>query len=231
MKEITYDKDILDLVKKLTKLTKQFQITKENDEVSIRVNCDKSVFVDLTFPAKNFDFDGEKIGFVEGAYQKFYEFFSTFKKPSLSQDENKLILRDGNASIKFLLSDPDIIKNGFKGTKKLPDPSVSFKLTKDEFSYIRNMIGMINTENVNFKVTDKSVIISVVNEVTDNSYDFKIDLEYESKEDLDITLKSTIFNTAPELEYTINITQGLFHFQSVNEKFTLNLYTGKKNDK
>jgi len=231
MKDITYNKDILDLIKKLTKLTKQFVITKENDEVSIKVNCDKSIFVNLVFPVVNFDFEGDKIGFVEGAYPKFYEFFSSFKKPNMSQDENKLIIRDGNASIKFLLSDPEIIKNGFSGMKKLPDPNVSFTLSKEQFAYIKNMIQMINTENVSFDISEKSVVLSVINDITSNSYDFKIDLEHETKKDLNISLKSTIFMTAPELEYTIDIHEGLFCFRSVNENFVLNLYTGKRNDK
>lgn len=228
MKEVSYNKEILDLIKKLTRLTKQFLMTKDGENVSIRVNCEKSVFVDLETPVSNFDFDGETIGFVEGAYNKFYDFFSSFKKPILKQDQNKLIIQDGHSSIKYQLSNPEIIKNSFKGAKKFPSPIVSFVLSKENFEYIKDMIRMINSENVVFKINKKDVTISVINDVTDNSYDHVIPLDVESTETMEVPLKTTIFNFAPELEYKVNIITGLFHFESVNPSFTLNLYTGMK---
>ncbi len=231
MKDITYNKDILDLIKKLSKLTKQFVISKEDDNVAIKVNCEKSVFVELTTPKANFDFDGESIAFVEGSYNKFYDFFSSYKKPVLKQDQNKLVIVDGTSSIKYLLSDPAIIKNTFKGTRKLPEATVTFALTKEQFSKIKDMIHMINTENVVFKASGDKVVISVVNEVTNNSFNLEIPLEKETKEILEVPLKSTIFDNAPDLAYEINIIQNLFHFKSVNEQFTLNLYTGMKSGK
>lgn len=231
MKDITYNKEILDLIKKLTKLTKQFRISKDEENISIRVNCEKSILVELVSPKKNFDFDGDLIGFVEGSYNKFYDFFSAFKNPTLKQNENKLIISDGNNNIKYSLSDPEIIKNSFKDTKQLPKSMASFKITKDQFSYIKDMIHRVGTDNVVFKANGSEVTISVINNVSGNSYDMLLPLNNEIKDILEIPLKSTIFESAPELEYEVNIIQNLFHFKSVDENFTLNLYTGIKSGK
>lgn len=231
MKEVSYNKDILDVIKKLTKLTKQFKMTKEDSKVAIKVSCEKSVFVDFSTPVSNFDFDGDEIGFVENSYNKFYEFFSCFKKPVLKQEQNKIVIQDGNSSIKYLLSDPEIIKNGFKGAKQFPTPIVKFMLSKDNFSYIGDMIKMIASDNVVFKVNKKDVTISVLNEITGNSYDHVVPLDTEPSEMMEIPLKTTIFDLAPTLEYEVNIITGMFHFKSVNENFTLNLYTGMRSTK
>lgn len=231
MKEVSYSKDILDLIKKLTKLTKQFRITKEESTISIRVACEKSMYVDFSSPVSNFDFEGHEIGFVENSFSKFHEFWSCFKKPILKQDQNKMIIQDGKSSIKYLLSDPDIIKNSFKGLKQLPNPVTSFKLSKDDFTHIRSMIQMIKSDNVIFKVNKTEIIVSVVNDITGNCYDHTISIEKEPTEIMEIPLKTTIFEAAPELEYEIIIYSGAFNFKSVNDNFTLSLFTGMKTSK
>ena len=90
---------------------------------------------------------------------------------------------------------------------------------------------MISTDNVVFKINGSNATVSVINEVSSNSYDIVLPLDNEVKDILEIPLKATIFGSAPELEYEVSIIQNLFHFKSVNENFTLNLYTGMKSGK
>lgn len=231
MKEITYNKEVLEILKHLSKnLLKSLLLKKENDKVSIRMKA-PSIYIDLNTPVDNFNFDGEQIAFYDGVYDKFYQFFDCFKNPSLFQNEHDLVLKEGKNSIKFRVSDPELIeeRNLFKVLKKLPESVVKISLDKDQFTSIKRMIKMVSTEDITFKIKGDKVVVSVENDKTKNSYDYEIDLEEAVNEEVEMTIKTTVFDSAPELNYEVTITKvGLFHFKSINEHFELNLYTGDR---
>ncbi len=105
MKDITYNKEVLQVLKTLSSsLVKEFIIRKVNDDkLSIKVN-EKSlgIFVDFTTPIDSFNFESDSLGFSEGVYSEFYKFFNLFNKPTIKQDANKLIMKENNQTINFL---------------------------------------------------------------------------------------------------------------------------------
>ncbi len=234
MKEIVYNKEIFEVIDKLSEhLLKSVLLKKDENNVSVKMKA-TSVFVELTTPISNFDFEGDVLAFAEGVYEKYFKFFNCFKNPSLTQNENTLTLKEGKNVIKFRVSDPELIeeKQLFNGLKKQPESVTKINLDMDQFQSIRQMIKMISSkdsEDVTFNVKKKVVVITVANPNTKNSYDFQIDLEEEATEEVEFSIKANIFNYAPKLNYEVNITKtGFFIFKSVNENFELNLYTGMK---
>jgi hypothetical protein len=232
MKDIAYNKEILEVLKDLSdSLIKQFKINKIEDNLSIRVKENSlGIMVDFSTPVSNFDFEGIQIGFAENVYSEFYKFFDLFKNPSLTQDGNKLIMKENKQTIKFSPSNPEIIDNEFKSIKGLPESVVSFNLNVEQFSYIKKMIKMIGASVVNFssKKDSQFLKINIENDVNKNDSSILIDLEEPTKEDVDIDLNTTIFKSGLPLKYVVNIIPKakMFTFSSVNENFNLNLYTG-----
>lgn len=232
MKDITYNKDILAVLNDISKsLTKEFIIRKIDDKLSIKVNEKSlSILVDFSTPVNSFDFESETIAFAEGVFADFYKFFNLFDKPSLKQDANKLILKEGKQTIKFSPSNPEIIKNEFKSVKKLPDLTASISVTREQFKSISKMINMLDAGEVQFLGNGKILNIVIGNDASENETTLSFDLENELDKEVNISLNTLVFKNAPDLDYTINIFEkaNLFNFVSVNENFTLNLFTGMK---
>lgn len=231
MKELTYNKEFLVTIHKMKDILTNILVKKADGRVFIKMKTDKSIYVDLNTDASNFDFDGEALCFMEGVFDKFYKFFNCFKNPTISQSEKDLVIREGKNSIKFRVSDPDLINDDklFNGMKKTPPSIIMVSLSKEQFSNIKSMIKMVESEDVKFKIMKDKIVVSVANDNTKNSYNFEIDLDKEPSEETEIEIKSTVFESAPELDYEVNITEvGIFHFKAVTEVFELNLYTGLK---
>lgn len=232
MHDINYNKSLLALLNDISKsLTKEFIIRKVDDNLSIKVNEKSlSIFVDFTTPITNFDFEGDVLGFSEGVFSEFYKFFNLFDKPNLYQDGNKLILKENKQTIKFSPSNPEIIKNEFKGINKLPDPVASIPVSREQFKNIAKMINMLDADEVKFVGVGRSIKVVIDNKINENGSSTTFELDKDLAKKVDISLNTLIFKNAPDLDYVINIVEeaNLFHFSSVNENFTLNLFTGIK---
>ena len=232
MKDITYNREVLQAIKSISStLSKQFIIRKIDNQISIKKN-EKGIgmYVDFTSPVENFDFEGDVLAFADDVYADFYKYYNLFKNPTIKQDAKKLIIKEDKQTIKFSPSNPDIISNEFNGVKNLPTPTVTFNLPAEQFSYLEKMIKMVGCEEVTMTVKGKELSISLNNNVNENSSDMTIELDEEIKKDLKFTIPVTIFSVAPDFNYVVNIIPEakMFHFSSVNELFTLNVYTGIK---
>jgi hypothetical protein len=233
--DVGYNPIFLKLLRDLTNINKKFIIKKTEDEQYIKiesVNAKGTVAYQLKAKLKDFDFDGDEVGFYN--YSEFDQLLNAFDEPSLKQNNSKFEIYKDDSKITYTTANPEAIPPVFKKVE-FKDPDLTFTLTEKEIFSLKKMTSILGIDaSIVFKIDSESKLtIKVEGEEEESSYqkEYKLD---SLNEDLvgggfSMTIPQDIFTLSPKATYQIQVTQeGIIRFVYKNEKdFELYLYTGE----
>ena len=234
MHEITYSKDILDVIYKFTStMSKEVLFVKENGKVVIRQKTEVGVYNIFTTDEVNFNFTGETLAFLD--FVNFYEFVDMLKTPKLFQDGNKIVLVKDNTKINYLISDPEAVSRSQFSAFTLPPSTIAFAFDEKELNNIRNLIKKMNIDNVRFSFDGTKCNLTLFKAGYDNSSEVSIDLPQAYDGNLDLEIKSYLFKFTPSLPYSVEVyaenpERAKFKFSYANDLFSLDVLTSVRND-
>ena len=234
MHEITYHKDILDIIYKFTStMNKEVLFVKEGENVVIRQRTEVGIYHVFTTKLENFNFAGDELAFYD--FVNFYEFLEMLKSPQLFQAENKIVLQQGSTKINYLISDRDAIaKSQFTKNAVFGDSSVGFTFDEKDLNNIRNLIKKMNIDNVRFTFKDNKCNLTLFKAGYDNSSEIVIDLPVPFEGPLELEIKSYLFKNEPVLPYALTIYSDKqpekLKFSYANDLYSLDVITSVRND-
>lgn len=230
VKEITYNKDCLNLINSLSNISEKVLVEKTEEGQFIKIdgkNKDTTVAYKFNAPVVDFNFDGDTIGFYD--FPEFFTLVSEFDEPVITQvNDDKVQISKGKAKLSYHLADEEAIKKPFQKIK-FEDPDAVFTLTEANFAKISSMIGKLKAENVSIIIEDNEVRLRLFTGGRDNEFEETFEISDSSGEEFEITLTNEIFTLAPKGDYTISVKEeGIVQFNYENEDgFDLKLFTAE----
>ena len=235
MKEITFNKEVLEIVNRIGELKSEILFLKENDSVVFRQRGEGSIYTHFKTNLNNFDFEGDSLAFID--YRNFYKFLKLFKEPKLKQNENKLVIYDSKSKLNYCVSDPRVIIKSTFETITLPQSDINFLMGEADFNGINQLIKLVGGDNVRFTFEGNSAFVTLFKDGYDNSYERTIDINTNVKDKIEIEMKSSFFELAPCLPYNVNVVfkgsdnKTVFDFGFDNGLYSVNFYTKERNDR
>jgi len=230
MKQITYNKDLFELLKDLSNINKQIIFDKDidNNLVVMRADSESTIAYQLTAPKEYFDFDEAQIAFYN--YPEFYQYFRTFNNPDLMIDQSNIKFRSGSSNSTYLLSNPESITAGPKSFN-FNDADFKINLTSDDLDELLKMINLIDSKKAQIVCKDDKVSIKIFNNLHDNTFEKIFDATNMSKcdEEIDFVIFAETFRNLPsKRNYTIDIKSvGFIKISLIDEHMKLNVFTGR----
>ena len=167
-KKISFNKNYLDIIRELTKISEAMRFVREGDKISIVMpSGSKTLAFKIDAPASYFDFDGSEINIRY--FAEFYQFINAFESISLIQTDNSFIIANKNNEINYVLSNSQImpkIPNGI--TKK--DGDITFILSMAELIEMTKMTGMIKADNINVQFANNKIELTAFTAINNNNY-------------------------------------------------------------
>lgn len=228
MTEIKYNPMVLDVLKDLSKISPKIMFFKNEDDVCVN-HKENEITFKLKAQSSAFDFNGEKIGFLD--YTKFYDLYKIFKNPTLFLDESgKIIIQSGTNKVNFVPSNVDLIKNTFKAMKEVDDLLI-FNIDKNQLSNINKMIGKINpganeSSFITVCLKDKKLRLILSNKVGPNTFEMEVEYGDKSTPDIEAKFSCDILTRAPENDYTVSISETSITLETRNSNYELIMRTG-----
>ena len=230
MSKVQYNSELFDLVKDLTAINTQvvFEKDEEGNIVVRRADSESTIAYELKAGREYFDFDGEHVAFYN--YPEFFQYFKALGEPELSISQKSLTLKEGGSKTSYLLSNPEAIEKGPKAIN-FNNPDIRIQLSSDDLDELLKMIGLINSKKAQVFGNGKKLTIKVYNNLHDNTFEktFKVENLADLDEEIDFVMFADTFKNLPvKRDYVIEIKkQGFIRIGLVDEKISLDIYTGK----
>ena len=232
--DVKYNDEYLKLLRLLSNINEKFLIKKTKDKKHIEIeskNAATTVAYILKTKVKNFDFNGDEVGFYK--FSEFNELFNAFESPKLKQDDEKFEISKDKSKITYFVADPESIPTVFRKID-FKDPDLVVTLPEEEFSNIKKMIGLLDAETVEFSVKNAKLTIKLAGDDKDSSYEkqYEVDDLNITADDFSVKIPQDIFLLDPKSEYEIQIKEeGIVKFEYKNNpEFELDLYTAENED-
>jgi len=234
MSKVQYNSELFDLLKDLTTINTQIVFEKDEDGNILvkRADTESTIAYQLKAPKDYFEFEDEQIAFYN--YPEFYQYFKALGEPELSIKQKSVTLKEGSSKTIYLLSNPESIPSGPKSIN-FKDPDVRIQLSAEDLDELLKMIGLINSKKAQVTGNGNKLIIKVFHTLHSNTFEKTFDAENLSNftDEIDFVMFSETFKNLPaKRNYIIEIkSQGFIKISLVDEKLSLDIYTGKvKND-
>jgi hypothetical protein len=231
VKEISFNKETLSLIKDLTVICNSIVISKQGDNITIsQSNNSQSLGYILTCNKDNFNFDGEKIAFYD--FREFYQLLDVFQNPMLKQDGRFIKMTDSTTKINYLLTDEETIQSGPEELD-FGDVDSSVAIEASTIIEIRRMLSACFSQSnpgvdVKCKVSAKKdkIIMTFQKEEFDNS--FERTFECENEKEFEFVLSADMFTDVPKGNYTIDFYSiGMARMTLKNENIKVEIFTGE----
>jgi len=233
--DVTFEKKTLELINELTKINTKLMIEheevekgKEPENIIIDgTNPDTTIAYKFSAPKEHFEFEGDEVAFYD--YSQFFELLSVFDKPKISQiGDEKFEIKQNKSKITYFISDSEAVDVGFSEVD-FKDPELSFCISDEQFKDLRNMLRLIEAENVTISVAEDTVTVKLSTGDKDNSYETQFKTEEWDGTEFSITLSKDIWEKAPEGSYDIQVKQeGIIRLKYLeNDAISLDLYTAE----
>lgn len=136
--------------------------------------------------------------------------------------EDSLVVGNGTSKVKYQYSDASMLSYPTKNIP-LPEPTVSFSLSKEDVSNIVMVSSKLSAPDLSFKNEDGKVVATVfdLKGATGNTYTIELG-EYSDDFNFDVHLKTDNLRVLHK-DYTVSLFSAasgapLVHFKSVDEK-------------
>lgn len=234
MKTVAYDKNALKVIAELSKIVRTkdgntpIKIVKDDEGIHVKAaNSPKTILFTVDAPTSAFNFEGDKICFYN--YGEFYDYFSLFEAPVISQDlfnegesdtYEAVILTQGNRKINYPLSDDEVIKGAIKRVS-WEDPDTYFDFSGEQLGHIKKVIGLLGDKNNNITFTfdGDNVAVKAKTNLNNNSFEDSYAISDPVEESFSVTISDEVFKYLLNVNYRVEVKKdGLlrFFFESNN---------------
>jgi hypothetical protein len=220
MTTVNFDKNALKVIADLSKIVKTkdgntpIKIVKDEEGIHVKSsNGSKTIIFTVDAPSHAFDFVGTNICFYN--YGEFYDYFSLFEHPTITQESNgedefaepdTVVISQGRKKINYPLSDAEVIRGALKNVK-WSEPDATFKFSSDHLTNMKKIISLLGDKNNNITYTFKDGTVSVLAKTTinNNSFEDEYDLITPATEEFSITISDEIFKYLLNVDYTVEV--------------------------
>ena len=155
---------------------------------------------------------------------EFLSVINLIDQGSLSFEEGYVTISNGNASIKYFYSDPDILTTPTKEIN-MPDPEFSVNITDDQMGQIRKAAAVLGHAELVITNKDKGQIyaeVQDVNDPTSNNFYLLIDSDNACTNEFNFVFSIPNLKLLPG-DYYVNISSKLISHWT-NSDFPVNYY-------
>jgi len=239
MKKVDYSKVVFDVVSAFNAVNNSVAFDKETDEggttnVFVK-SCayDKSIAYILKCPEELFNFGGDSCSFYD--FKSFYSLFGLLNEPEIEEDDENvnITLKQGEQSIKFRLTDREMIKKEFNAVE-LEDADASFELDDGMIKYFRQVIGnpAIAADRVSFKFTKDLLTYKIYNQKGSNTFTGTIETETSGEENFEVVIPAETILKVPVASYKAKAYEnGVLNLNMVREDdIVVNVYVSSMDE-
>jgi len=233
---VTFNKEVLTLLKELTPISDAVIMTKKKDsnnkttgDVYIsQANESEVLGYILKAPNNLLTFDGDELAFQE--FSEFFQLYSLFnEEPKIEQvDAAKLIMKGGSTKISLIVGEADVLESG---PEEIPfgKPDASLKITSAQLLELRKKIGLIKAEKVDITVAEKYISLRFFLDNNNNSIEETFAVKNNST--FQFTTNVDMFVDVPKSDYVINLVKaGMVEMVHSSQIVDLRIYSGEVDD-
>lgn len=224
--KIKFEPEVLELINKLTTINPSIIFEKDDKRSTVikRTNSSRSIAYILSATDESFQFEEDEMAFSD--YPEFYSLLKVFDKPDIIKKDNKIIIKEKDSKINYLLSEAEVLSKG-PTSVKFNETTATLKLSLEILKEIKKMIDLVDAEKIHLKVDEDSdeLNFKCFNTSHDNSWETVYKLDSESKADIDFTVNSEVFTLIPNYNYMFDInSDGIVRFKFATKHVNLEIF-------
>lgn len=226
--EVTYNKDTLTLIRKLSEINTELTIEKSEDGKLVHIIArtpSRSLAYEFDAPIDMFNFEGDSITFFD--FKEFYTLFSVNDDPVLKHDTYKFEIVKNRAKLVYFLGEREATdEDEYEEVVEFESSDASFKLTADTMKKFKTMISLTKAEDLILEVEGDKVLIKLYYQESQPTYEESFDLDEPAKKDFKFIVDTEIIKLSPENDYIVDLNaDGVVRMKYLNDKnIDLNIF-------